>query len=183
MKKLYEIKIGQTINNYFIESYAGIIERRKSFNCICKCGKKEIITGTKLRTNSKKQCKDCSFKQRELNKKQVSQLQQMYNHRIICRCRTSNIENKLSIEEFEILINKNCFYCGIKPQLTSKFKRNKYINTEDFKMNGIDRIDSNLGYSKENCVTCCLPCNIMKMDMSLINFKKRIMKIYKNLKM
>jgi hypothetical protein len=36
--------------------------------------------------------------------------------------------------------------------------------------NGIDRVDSNIGYTLENCVPCCEAVNRMKMDLSKEEF-------------
>ena len=72
-----------------------------------------------------------------------------------------NIEFKLSkIEFINILTNKRCFYCGAIDEL------------------GIDRIDSNLGYTINNCTTCCKKCNIMKNVFSQFEFQEHIEKIF-----
>lgn len=52
-------------------------------------------------------------------------------------------------------------------------------NLPPFKCNGIDRINSNKGYEKDNCVSCCPICNRMKLDLSLEDFYAHIEKIYK----
>jgi len=39
-----------------------------------------------------------------------------------------------------------------------------------FIYNGIDRIDSKLGYSADNVVSCCFFCNRAKMDRSFEDF-------------
>jgi len=44
-------------------------------------------------------------------------------------------------------------------------------------VNGIDRIDSQLGYNKENCLSCCEICNKAKRDLSLTEFVKWIDRI------
>ena len=33
------------------------------------------------------------------------------------------------------------------------------------KLNGVDRVDSAVGYSESNCVSCCATCNMMKIAM------------------
>jgi 5-methylcytosine-specific restriction endonuclease McrA len=43
--------------------------------------------------------------------------------------------------------------------------------------NGIDRIDSNKGYTMDNCVSCCWTCNRMKGNMTQQNFLEHISKI------
>jgi hypothetical protein len=45
----------------------------------------------------------------------------------------------------------DCHYCGTPPQ-----KHKKLVYT------GIDRKDSSLGYTVDNCVSCCTTCNTAK---------------------
>lgn len=51
-----------------------------------------------------------------------------------------------------MFFNQPCFYCGI-------------IDAEKF--NGIDRVDSSVGYIFANCVSCCWNCNDLKSNNSL----------------
>lgn len=60
----------------------------------------------------------------------------------------------LTENEFVEITSKPCIYCG---------EYSDTYNNELF--NGIDRIDSNLGYSINNCAPCCATCNRMKMEM------------------
>ena len=50
-------------------------------------------------------------------------------------------------EEYVKLVETPCNYCGIM---------------QEKGFNGIDRIDSTIGYIKDNCVSCCAMCNYMK---------------------
>lgn len=52
----------------------------------------------------------------------------------------------LSEERCEELFNQPCYYCG-------------YISRT---LNGIDRVNSDIGYSEDNVVACCKACNMMK---------------------
>lgn len=72
-----------------------------------------------------------------------------------------NYEFKLSFDEFKILFNGFCAYCG---------KENA---------RGIDRIDNKVGYISENSVPCCIICNKMKINYSKDQFLSHINKIYK----
>jgi len=56
----------------------------------------------------------------------------------------------LSIDDFNFLITQNCAYC------------NKPYSAENYM--GIDRVDSNRGYTVDNCVPCCITCNRMKLN-------------------
>lgn len=46
------------------------------------------------------------------------------------------------------------------------------------KVNGIDRLDSEKGYVKENCVPCCWDCNRMKQTLTEQQFLKKVEQIY-----
>lgn len=67
----------------------------------------------------------------------------------------------LTKEDFEILFNLPCVYCG---------------ETEEIR--GIDRIDNHKGYTKENSAPACKQCNFMKKTMNVENFLSHIKKIY-----
>lgn len=57
-----------------------------------------------------------------------------------------NISFELTKEDAINLFNGSCHYCGEKKDI----------------LNGIDRIDANFGYIINNCVSCCVMCNYMK---------------------
>jgi hypothetical protein len=57
----------------------------------------------------------------------------------------------LSLEEFDNITSKQCTYCG---------GNNGYYLGKTF--NGIDRVDSSIGYEINNCTPCCTICNSMK---------------------
>lgn len=69
----------------------------------------------------------------------------------------------LTSEEVEQLIFNNCSYCGSKPKLL-------YYDRIDLPYNGLDRVNNKLGYTKKNCVTCCIMCNRAKHTLSLEEF-------------
>ena len=71
-----------------------------------------------------------------------------------------NIDLNFYIE----LINRPCFYCGDILDL----KTNSYF---------IDRLNSKLGYEKQNVVPCCSICNFMKQSLSQKDFENQCDKI------
>jgi hypothetical protein len=81
---------------------------------------------------------------------------------------------ELNKDEFKELTSANCFYCKTPPNTISNSKNGIYT------YNGIDRVDSNVGYIEKNVVTCCEQCNRMKLDYSLSEFKNQIIKLYFN---
>lgn len=95
--------------------------------------------------------------------------------------RKRNKEFNLSFEEFNNLITSNCFYCNSEPRKMERFRLIEHKQQPSLNMNGIDRIDSFKGYFKENCVTCCSTCNLMKNTMETDFFLNQVKKICKNL--
>jgi 5-methylcytosine-specific restriction endonuclease McrA len=92
----------------------------------------------------------------------------------------------LSFEDVIYLINQDCTYCGDPPSRVQwayhRTRTPKGLSTDEFKIvNGIDRVDSKLGYTKDNCAPCCDKCNTIKMDMTLDEFHGKVIKIYTNI--
>jgi hypothetical protein len=71
----------------------------------------------------------------------------------------------ITLQEWAEITSKPCFYCGGKLPDTGS---------------GVDRIDSGIGYTKENCRPCCTDCNIAKSNMTEEEFKAWIIRIYGN---
>jgi len=66
----------------------------------------------------------------------------------------------LTQDQFKILTQGKCFYCGIAPIHVHKHRNRIYL------YNGVDRLDNTMGYVIENCVSCCPTHNRMKFQMS-----------------
>ena len=82
---------------------------------------------------------------------------------------------ELSVPEFQTLIESDCHYCGMSPQMKHVFRRE---NDNVFYRNGIDRVDNNLGYISTNVVPCCRACNVAKNNMNKEDFLGLIERIY-----
>ena len=67
----------------------------------------------------------------------------------------------LTRKSFKSLTSKCCTYCGIMPQTIGELTPGSK-NTQPYIYNGIDRINSTIGYIEGNVVTCCTICNFMK---------------------
>ncbi len=80
----------------------------------------------------------------------------------------------LTREQFGIIVQQDCHYCGAPPSQT--VKRRHFYGT--FTCNGIDRKDSQQGYALDNCVPCCGTCNVMKMEMPYEAFLAHIAQIH-----
>ena len=57
------------------------------------------------------------------------------------------------------------------------YGKNNITKDGGYKYNGIDRVNSELGYELTNCVSCCISCNIAKSDHSYEEFVQLIKRI------
>jgi hypothetical protein len=136
--------------------------------CKCDCGKEKIIKGVDLIRNKSTSC-GCN-RRKEEGKASSHTVYSTYK----IRAKEKNISFALSEEEFLEIVKKDCFYCGEKP---SNIYRNGNTNGS-FIYNGIDRIDSSIGYTKNNVVCCCKKCNWAKQKYSQKEFSDWVKKIY-----
>ena len=178
-KKAYNFKdlTGKRFGKWFIESFShnGGTKRKQPFwNCICDCGAKKLVGSNSIR-NGSRSCLHCrkTIKLREYTEEQA------YVHvgrniyaRYRCDARSRNFNFNLTFQEFLGFLDKPCFYCGVVKSSYQQKRRLKIY------YNGIDRVDNEIGYELDNCVTCCKRCNTRKRSVD----KNMILKIYNFLK-
>ena len=85
-------------------------------------------------------------KVQEINEKKSKNIDYAYTNYKRCAI-VKQLSFEITQEYFVELVKLPCDYCGI-------------IQEKGF--NGIDRIDSTIGYLNDNCVSCCAMCNFMK---------------------
>jgi len=88
---------------------------------------------------------------------------------MIYHAKKRNFAATLTFEDYEKLIKLPCYLCG-EPVISAHGGH------------GIDRLDNSVGYILSNCRSCCGVCNVMKGDLSIIDFIIRIKKIIQNYK-
>ena len=76
--------------------------------------------------------------------------------RYICKAKERGIDFQLDEKTFLSLTSSPCYYCNIPPARVSKTQT---PGKGDYQYNGIDRVDSSLGYTAGNVVACCTECN------------------------
>lgn len=84
----------------------------------------------------------------------------------------------ITYEDCYDLFRGDCYYCGIEPELKSNGFEQYKVSESPLRANGIDRIDSKKGYTKENTVSCCVTCNYGKHKQSKEDFLNWIEKVY-----
>lgn len=95
--------------------------------------------------------------------------------------RTRGLEWKLSEDEVRGLVFANCYYCGQEPsRLQRRNQTRGRTSGTAILVGGIDRLNPLLGYTPENCVPCCFPCNSAKSTLSEEEFLALVARIYKH---
>jgi hypothetical protein len=168
------------INNIKIVNEVKIYDGKRNrlyFNCICVCGNEFIARSDHIR---REKCKSCGCLSIELSAKGHTLPNNQAAINVLYKNYKSNAEKRLlpfNLKkcDFEKIIFQNCYYCGIFPQIkVFKPSQNK---THVLAYNGIDRINSKLGYFTDNCVPCCPQCNYAKSDLTIEEFKEWIIQL------
>ncbi len=178
--------IGEQFGRLKVISENSRNQRGVVWNCKCDCGNDKIVSGVDLRKGKTKSC-GCLFDEvskvnlkiaHTTNKLEygMASFNQVW-YRYNSHARHRNLTFELTKDEFKNFTKQNCYYCGVEPKQiqTSLGMNGEYI------YNGVDRIDSNLGYNMGNCVACCGRCNEAKMSENQTDFINWIEKVYKNL--
>lgn len=147
--------------------------------CQCKCGKQTIVRGTHLRLGK---IKSCGCLREDLGRlkgisrrlpRGIAAFRQYYA-RLRCRAKSRSIEWSLTKEEVYPLAQQPCYYCGAEP--IQRFVNTRYNGF--YVHNGLDRIDSDKGYSIDNVVPSCAACNIAKGIMATEQFFNWVARVY-----
>lgn len=140
------------------------------------CGKKMLEPTEGFRSEFVKRCKECYSKlkdieekrervERDYNKERKANILSHY-YEYIRGATKKNLVFNLNADQFELLVNSHCYYCD---------------DYDETRVIGIDRVNSEKGYSIENVVACCATCNFMKSDLAKEEFLNHICKIYLHL--
>lgn len=149
------------------------IKKEYKWLCRCDCGNTTLQRTTSL---TKGLVKSCGCKTLELsNAKKVlpdnmAAVNSIYRAYKLSAFRRG-FQFSLSIEDLLYFIYKDCFYCGGAPiPTTLTLNSSARCKPKEISYNGIDRIHNNIGYVKDNCITCCKICNRAKSNMPYEDF-------------
>jgi hypothetical protein len=143
--------------------------------CKCTCGFKTKIPISNLTTGKSKRCSGCSYKLKSLNNRKGTIWDAAFRNKVESRAKQKDIPVRITVNDYQKIVTQGCHYCGLPPQ-----KVYKRVN-EKIKINGIDRLNNNIGYTLKNCVSCCSACNFMKNKLNYRFFLKKIKQISINL--
>jgi len=168
--------IGMRFHNFIIDKRVKSILSRTgrsytAWKCRCDCGN-EFIGTTKEIQKGKKSC-GCLSKSNRFKKipHEIVMTNIRFGH-YKNGAKRRNLEWGLTIKQFTNLIKNNCHYCGVKPSLKLKRRKNVLL------INGVDRVNSKIGYITTNVVSCCSTCNFAKGSLTELEFKEWIKRVY-----
>ena len=88
-----------------------------------------------------------------------------YNH-YFHSAKTRDYDFELTQSEFYKCKDNSCYLCG--------------KNNSDSHKNGIDRMDNDIGYTKDNCKPCCGTCNYLKNSYIMNELLTKLVKIHEH---
>lgn len=154
-------------------------QKHQMYLCKCDCGNEKVIDGYKVKNGNTKSCgclhKEVTSKRSKITLGLASMRARILNYKAAAKKRGH--EYKLTEEQFKEITQKDCYYCGAKPNNISYHKQSNGTYT----YNGIDRVDNTKGYTMDNVVPCCKDCNGAKGKLTLQEFKDLIERIYKRM--
>lgn len=135
--------------------------------CVCDCGATTKSWQRSLEHGKAKSCRSCSKLKGPLG---------AFNRVLHCYKKSAQVKNlafDLTIDDFKILLDGMCHYCGEPPTRVSRS-----TSGATYLYNGIDRQNNMLGYVSANCVSCCSDCNYFKRARSEEEFLGKIARIF-----
>lgn len=169
---------GKRFGRLIVEKLHDTVRGRRRWLCKCDCGNTTLVITNLLNMNKTKSC-GCLFVDSWVESgKRITAFNgkpsgtAAFNHAknsYIQGAKARGLSFNLTDDEFRKLTSGFCFYCGAAPSRivkpTHRAKSGNYV------CNGIDRLNSSLGYTIGNCVPCCTICNYAKGETSVEQFE------------
>lgn len=173
VKNLKDKRFGRLV----AKEHVGFNKSRNAlWRCECDCGNEKVVASRDLQELRTQSCGCYQQEQRGAYKKLpsgIAAMRALYLH-YKRKTKERGIYFNLSVEDFHKITSLDCVYCGTAPAQEQKIKN----NTGSYFFNGVDRVDSSIGYVIDNCVPCCWTCNRAKGNLSVKDFKEWIQRVY-----
>lgn len=159
----------QRFGRLLVLGYMPTDHKEITWLCQCDCGMHKVVTTRCLRKGRTKSC-GC-LRTEVLPDSGAAKTEMLGSYRYQAKRR--NLVFELKEDIFFDLINQDCYYCNAAPvQNVMHTDRHRGLVC-----NGIDRLNNNVGYTIENSVPCCKPCNIAKNKSTLVEYIERSKRI------
>ena len=184
----YFVKIGDKFNKLTIIDQVRVFKKNSQLSkglkwvCVCECGgSPKPCTSYDLVNDKVVSCGICSkqdagtFYRKEGTLNPSKSVWRNYRQ----TAKRRGLEFDLDYNFFMSIIIQSCVYCG-SSEVSYFNPRNDW--EQQFRYTGIDRINSSVGYLKENIQPCCKHCNMSKSDRTEKDFYEWIEKVYNKMK-
>jgi hypothetical protein len=153
----------------------------------CGTGDAGFYKDKRSRDGFQSYCKHCSIETAMKSWKRNKALDPLYDRkrfeatsaskRFASKARRRGLFYDLKHEQVDELVSGPCYYCGYEPKEASVISNRGAVTY----LNGLDRIDSDVGYTSHNVVVCCKYCNDAKNSKTLGQFRDHITRLYQNM--
>lgn len=139
---------------------------------LCECGSPYKLRNTNSAVSPEEyRCSRC--------KRRALVLDHIGERYLMKRIRSNAVEAgrefELTLEWLIVKCHEPCHYCGrVDTNSVTVRSKTDVPLLENFRYNGLDRIDNSIGYRPENCVPCCVVCNRAKNSMPYAEFTQWI---------
>jgi hypothetical protein len=160
--------VGTRFTRLVVVAFAGLRQRsdgrnRTYWECRCDCGNIVTVPRDRLVGKGTQSC-GCLAREVSLAKirahdnfKPLHHVASRYiYHNYRASAKQRGYAFTITLSDFAQTIQTECFYCGASPAKELILRKRVYL------YNGLDRRDNRLGYSFDNLVPCCWPCNLSK---------------------
>lgn len=147
---------GQTFGRLFVlqRHFPNGPQGQPMWECRCECGNVVVTWGQSLRRKESRSC-GCLHAESIAKSNSLPPYRSTYN--VLCSsAKRAHKVMKLTFKQFMSFVGKPCFYCGTKLAWPEHNAKNGYKGYH------LDRKNTLLGYTVNNCVACCWRCNRAK---------------------
>lgn len=170
-------KIGElTVVGYSHSHVQPSGQKRAMWHVECSCGVSKAMSASSLTHGKTLSCGHVGAEKRAKarllpdNQAEKNYVYLAYRGSALARGIIFDIEK----QDFLEIIKMDCAYCGCGP---SNMRKPRSSNGSPFLYNGIDRIDSDLGYVLGNVTASCQRCNFMKGSLGRNEFIEHLKRI------
>ena len=172
-------KTGMRFGRWLVLEKTSEIRKGKGFLyvCVCDCGTVRKLGSGSLNERYPSRSCGCLRSENVSKATRKSYGESAFNHLYLYYKNNSKKKNRkflLSKDDFKYLTQGHCYYCGIESKQIIK----ETTGYGEYIYNGIDRVDSSVGYVLGNVMPCCSVCNIAKHDMGEQEFLLWIRKVF-----
>jgi hypothetical protein len=137
------------------------------WDCTCSCGTAVTVVSSNLNSGNTRGCGKCRAPRTPETRALVAHYNNYKNN-----AKTKGIEFSVDFDKFSELVKNKCHYCDHDPVLRdfskyvgADYSRN-FATAMTTRVNGLDKVDPDRGYTLDNVVPCCSDCNYAKHRLS-----------------